>query len=313
MHSSKSEEEGDVLQKEDVYKFRYEKSQEIGHVGNWEYDVNTKEFWGSKEAKRIYGFNLTTDTFTTKEVENCIPEKKKVHQALVDLIEKNKPYDIEFEINPYNTEAKKYIKSVADITDYKDGKPSKIMGVIQDITKEKQIRDKLRESEEMFRKSIINAPYPIMIHAEDGEVILINKIWTDLSGYAKSDIPTIKEWSRKAYGEEHNFAKEFIDKLYQLDDVQYDGEWEINTNDNNTLVWDFYSTPIGRGSKNRRLIISTALDITKRKEAEKETKEKITELEKINKMTIDRELKMIELKDKNKKLKNILDKRNISY
>ena len=34
---------------------RYQKAQAIGHVGNWEYDPVTTNFWASDEAKRIYG------------------------------------------------------------------------------------------------------------------------------------------------------------------------------------------------------------------------------------------------------------------
>ncbi|PKO12123.1 MAG: hypothetical protein CVU39_25615 [Chloroflexi bacterium HGW-Chloroflexi-10] len=36
---------------------RYRMAQSIGHVGNWEYNLQTTHFWGSDEAKRIYGFN----------------------------------------------------------------------------------------------------------------------------------------------------------------------------------------------------------------------------------------------------------------
>jgi hypothetical protein len=52
---------------------RYEKAQKMGKVGNWEYNMLTNEFWGSDEAKRIYGFDPDQDEFTTDEVETCIP------------------------------------------------------------------------------------------------------------------------------------------------------------------------------------------------------------------------------------------------
>ena len=35
---------------------RFARAQEVGHVGSWEYDPTTTEFWGSAEARRIYGF-----------------------------------------------------------------------------------------------------------------------------------------------------------------------------------------------------------------------------------------------------------------
>jgi PAS domain S-box-containing protein len=35
---------------------RYRRSQEIGHVGNWEFDIEKQSYWASDEAKRIFGF-----------------------------------------------------------------------------------------------------------------------------------------------------------------------------------------------------------------------------------------------------------------
>lgn len=36
--------------------------------------------------------------FTAVEVENCVPERERVHQALIDLIEHDKKYDLVFDI-----------------------------------------------------------------------------------------------------------------------------------------------------------------------------------------------------------------------
>ena len=49
---------------------RYKKAQRIGKVGNWEYDLKTRKFWGSEEARSIYGFDPQKEYFTTREVES---------------------------------------------------------------------------------------------------------------------------------------------------------------------------------------------------------------------------------------------------
>ena len=69
-------------------------------ITNWEYDITNGTFWGSDQAKSIYGFDPEHDEFTIDEVENCIPERERVHQALEDLIEREIPYNLEFEIHP---------------------------------------------------------------------------------------------------------------------------------------------------------------------------------------------------------------------
>ena len=55
--------------------------------------------------------------------------------------------------------------------------------------------------QEQFRRAVTDAPVSIMIHADDGEVVRINDLWTELTGYAHSDMPTISEWTSKAYGQ----------------------------------------------------------------------------------------------------------------
>ena len=55
----------------------------------------------------------------------------------------------------------------------------------------------LENSEKRFRNAVMYAPFPIMIHAE-GEVVMISKAWTDLTGYTLEDIPTIAEWSSES-------------------------------------------------------------------------------------------------------------------
>lgn len=60
-------------------------------------------------------------------------------------------------------------------------------------------RHSLELTEERFRRAILDAPLPIMLHAENGEVLQVNTAWTEFSGYEDSEIPTIEDWTEKAY------------------------------------------------------------------------------------------------------------------
>jgi PAS domain-containing protein len=53
----------------------------------------------------------------------------------------------------------------------------------------------LKESEQRFSRAVQYAPFPIMIHSEDGKVLSISQGWTYSSGYTLDDIPTIEEWT----------------------------------------------------------------------------------------------------------------------
>lgn len=124
---------------------RYRKAQAMGHVGNWEYNIKTEEFWGSDEAKRIYGFEKESHLFSTDEVEKCIPDRERVHQTLINLIEKNQEYNIEFDIIKKNSGERRTIRSTAELEKDANSNPLKVTGVVADITELKKHRDHLEE------------------------------------------------------------------------------------------------------------------------------------------------------------------------
>ena len=109
-----------------------------------------------------------------------------------------------------------------------------------------------------------------MIHAEDGQVITINNPWTQITGYQPSDIPTIADWTRKAYGQRMDVVRADIDRLFALDSPKEEGEYTIATKFGGSRIWDFSSAPIGQLPDGRRLVISMAMDVTERKRLELE-------------------------------------------
>jgi len=144
----------------------------------------------------------------------------------------------------------------------------RLQGLVHDISERKQSEKALQEGEKRFRLALRNSPLPIMLHAEDGEVILISQTWTDLTGYTLEDIPTTTLWTQKAYGERQQMVKSKIDNLYDLEQRTNEGEFVIQTKDGKKLTWDFSASMLGGLSDGRRLVISMAVDVTARKDAE---------------------------------------------
>ncbi len=159
---------------------RYKIAQRVGQVGNWEFNLVTENFWGSDEAKRIYGFNPESKNFTTGEVEKCIPDREMVHQALMELIENNRPYDLEFKIHPVSGPKQKFIKSIAELQKDDSGKPCKVTGVIQDITRQKEQegllleREKLQGVLEMAGAILHELNQPLQVISGSSEILLMD-------------------------------------------------------------------------------------------------------------------------------------------
>jgi len=137
-------------EKVEISEERFRKAQEVGHIGSWEYDLRDGTFWGSEEGKKIYNLNRGKYEFTQHEVMECVIEQDhdRVNQALIDLVEKNKTYDITFTIIPKNTSERKIIHSIAELQKDENGKPIKILGVLHDITVQKTIEKELITAKE---------------------------------------------------------------------------------------------------------------------------------------------------------------------
>jgi PAS domain S-box-containing protein len=162
---------------------RYRAAQRIGHVGSWEYSLQTATFWGSDEAKRIYGFDPERLDFSAGEIESCIPERERVHQALVDLVEKGKPYDLEFEIHPKDSSGPKTVASVADVQRNEAGNPLVVTGVLLDITERKRLELDLRR----LAAAIEQAAESIVITDVRGSILYVNPAFEKTSGYSREE------------------------------------------------------------------------------------------------------------------------------
>jgi PAS domain S-box-containing protein len=149
-------------------------------------------------------------------------------------------------------------------------------------------------SETLLHRAIRDAPVPIMLHAEDGEVLLLSRAWTELTGYASTELPTIADWTQRAYGSQLQTAVQAnISRLYQLEQSIYEGGFTIATRQGETRIWSFYSSPLGTLPDNRRIVSSLAIDVTEnnpvqealsvlREEVERKVAERTAQLEQAN-------------------------------
>ncbi|WP_322628994.1 EAL domain-containing protein [Halothiobacillus sp.] len=150
------------------------------------------------------------------------------------------------------------------------GEQCHLMLLTTDITESIKAQQALEESEERFRRVVSEAPIPIIIHVEDGEVLEVNKVWTETTGYSHSDIPTTQIWTEKAYRIQSPHVQQKISSLYGLNQSVDQGEFVITCKDGSTRIWNIRATPVGKLPDGRRYAISTAQDITDRKAAQQQ-------------------------------------------
>lgn len=137
----------------------------------------------------------------------------------------------------------------------------------------------LHELDRQFQRAIVNAPIPVMLHAVDGEILQISHAWTEITGYTPEEIPTIAAWTALAYGDQQQLVQAGINQLYTLTQRTAEHEFEIHTRQGEGRIWDFFSAPIGTLADGRQVIMSAAIDVTERRQAELALQRLNTDLE----------------------------------
>jgi PAS domain S-box-containing protein len=251
-----------------------EQSQKIARVGSWTYDARTRRHEWSAEMFRIWGLDPKGEAPSFAERRKQVhPDDLGIFDAAIDAAVKHaRPYDLDLRIVTADGTGRN-LHTMCEAVVGPDGKPTGLRGVTQDITEWVAKEAELRSSEERFRTAVEESPFPIMIHAEDGKVEVINRTWTDLTGYSIHDIPTTSDWAEKAYGIKKLEVKQEIDALYSIRERKQEGEYQVRTASGDILTWDFGSAPLGRLPDGRRAVISMAKDTTERKRMEQKLRE----------------------------------------
>lgn len=136
------------------------------------------------------------------------------------------------------------------------------------IVGHKRIEEALRLSEEHFRQSIRKAPIPVIMQAENGEVIEVSDTWTELTGFARQQLKRGDEWLNRAFGHGADAVREHVRGLFAGESSIGPTEFEIKALGGESHSWVFSAWPVGTLFDGRRYMVGTALDVTDRKRAE---------------------------------------------
>jgi PAS domain S-box-containing protein len=175
------------------------------------------------------------------------------------------------------------------------GNALSLVATTKDITERKRAEEELEKSK--MRLDIATETSQIGVWELDliYDISIRNLIHDQIFGYKEK----ISEWGAKI------FFEHIIPEDRPSVQVAFDGAMETNKlYFECRILWPDKSihwiTATGKTVRDiagkPQKMLGTVVDITERKKAEKELNEKIDELEKYKKLTVDRELKMIELK-----------------
>jgi PAS domain S-box-containing protein len=125
-------------------------AQRIAHLGNWDWNIEKDELFGSDEISRIFG--LTSQKFegTYQDFLNVVhtDDRMFVAGAVERSLYEKKPYEVEHRIVlPDGSE--RVVQGRGEVTYNKHGGPVRMMGTLHDVTDRKVIEERLVQSEKL--------------------------------------------------------------------------------------------------------------------------------------------------------------------
>ncbi|MBI5858127.1 MAG: PAS domain S-box protein [Sphingobacteriales bacterium] len=242
---------------------RLTKAQQIGKLGYWQQELNSKMIWGSEEARKIYGFSPVAGELAEEIVAACIPDFEMVRQAAVDLVKQNKKYDIEFQINPADGSPSKYISALAEIEKDEQGVPVRIMGVLRDITEYKKAEEQIIKEKDLSDSAINSLPGVFYLVDSNGKFLRWNRNFETVSGFSAAEISSMHPLDFAAPEEKEMIAGK-ISEIFQKGFTEVEASF-FSKNKERT---PYHLNGRKIEYEGKSCLIGMGMDITERKKAE---------------------------------------------
>ena len=260
------------------------KAQEIAHVGSWQVDFATGQVQMSAELRRIVGIledNDDQEVFAAIE-EFVHPEDQEFaastyHAALTNGVVP----PVEFRLVRRSDGEVRHVRAETELVFRDDGMPRRVVGTLQDITERKEAEIALRESEEKLR-FLADKSAAIVVILQDDQFISYNGMLAAVSGYSVDELRAMPFWQIIHPDYRDLVATRYQQRLSGGDPPQR-YEFKIVTKcgderwlDGTAQLIDFEGAPA---------VMSTCIDVTDRKIAEEQLRQKESELAHVSRLS----------------------------
>lgn len=202
------------------------------------------------------------------------------------------PYEVEM----YTQEGEIKTVEINAVPLKRDDKVYGDLAILRDVSFRKKAEESLKENEERLRVVLESVKEGITFSDESGRFEIFNPEMQRLTGYSLNEVNDYSDFSSMLYpdSKDRDKALEGLNTLIKSGDI-YETETRIKTK-NGDIIDLLVSTTIVY-YQDKKMFLSAYRDITNNKKLREELKEKINKLEAYKESTIDRELKMIQLKN----------------
>ena len=264
-------------------------------------DLNGDILDVNRAACRLLGY--TKDELTKINVVDIVPEE--IRERFKELVEEHlKKGGMRMETINIDKNGNAIPVEVST-TLIEIGGKKRVVAIVRDITERKKMEEMLRESEEKYRLLAENLPLGVFISV-DTHIIYMNEFGKEM--IMKKNFPSLYEKFKKEkkidlslavkeFGAGGKKLKKAIEKAMKSSPVTIEAKTPAGNYIN--IRFNLFKY------KGRNAILGIVEDVTEARKKEKELKKTLKYLQRFHDVTVDRELKMTELK---KKLKECEEK-----
>lgn len=254
---------------------RLKEAQRIAQVGSWELDLASGALLWSDEVFRLFEIDKNRFGATYEAFLDAIhpDDRDRVNQAYTNSLETRTPYEISHRLRMRDGRIKWVNERCVSDFDA-EGKPLRSIGTVQDITRQKQAEELLRESEMRYHSVVTALSEGIVLTAKDGAITASNQAAEEILGLTCDQMmgrtPIAPGWRAI-----HEDGTPFPDETHPGTVTLRTGKPQANVimgihKPDGTLTWiSINSQPIFQpGTQEPSAVVASFVDISARKRAE---------------------------------------------
>jgi len=251
---------------------------EAAHLGVWELNIETKELWVSDKARALFQFDRS-EPITFEDFQNRVhPEDRAIRDATFNqAIETRSGYEVEYRaLLPDGTV--RWMHGRGQCVGDDKGRLTRVLGVSMDVTERK-------EAEKLFELATEASPSGMLLVDGDGRIVLVNAHVEELFGYKREEL--IGESVDKLVPE--RFAKHFAhrEKFQTAPKTMIlgaDRELFARRKDGSEFPLEIGLNAIQ--SPKGLLVLANVLDISERKLAQAQARERREEIDRLTRISL---------------------------